>query len=154
MQEICRPGRQTVKILVNLVVTAAFAAWFIRDGLYGSTLWLVVGCIFAFWAVFIALGLIRRRVVLTVSETGLVVNRIIRSPAKIQWSQIEIAKIPESGLTALIGWRASPNTKLQFAGVSQRALGEAGIKTLSNALFAARPDLRQEASVAANGATV
>ncbi|MGE6782986.1 hypothetical protein ACQKGL_10725 [Ensifer adhaerens] len=143
-----------MKILASLAVTATAAAWFIRDGLQGSTPWLVVGCIFALWAVFIALGLIRRRVVLTVSETGLVVNRIIRSPAKIQWSQIEIARIPEAGLTALIGWRASPKAKLQFAGVSQRSLGEAGIKTLSNALFAARPDLRQETSVAAKSATV
>jgi hypothetical protein len=128
-------------MLVNLVIVAACAVWNIRDGLEGSTSLLIIGCVFALWAVFIALNLICRRIPVVVSETGLVVNRIIRSPLQIQWQQMEAAKLPETASPVLIRWRASPGAKLQYTGVSQRALGEVGAKALRNAIFAARPDL-------------
>ncbi|MEZ2127669.1 MULTISPECIES: hypothetical protein [unclassified Sinorhizobium] len=144
LQEFHRPRSQTVKGLVNLVIMAAFAVWNIRDGLEGSTSWLIIGCIFALWAVFIALNLIRRRIPVIVNETGLVVNRIIRSPVQIQWPQMEAAKLPETASPVLIGWRASPGAKLQYTGVSQRVLGEVGAKALRSSILAARPDLDGE----------
>lgn len=137
-----RTRPKTINALVSFFIMAACSVWNIRDGLLGSKTALVLGCVFALWAVLIALALIRRRVPVIVTETGLVVNRIVRSPVQIPWSQMEGAKLPESAAPAIITWRASPSSKLQYSGISQRVLGEEASEALRNAILTARPDLK------------
>lgn len=139
MQEFHRPRKQTIKVLINLAVVAGCGN--IWDGLQGSTSLLIVGCVFLLWAGYIALNLVRRRVHVIASETGLMIKPIIGSPVQIQWQQVETARFPETASPAIIGWRSSDGTKLQYTGVSQRTLGEAGAQALRSAIFAARPDL-------------
>ncbi|WP_165505496.1 hypothetical protein [Rhizobium leguminosarum] len=56
------------------------------------------------------------------------------------------SSLPETASPALIGWRTSPGAKLQYTGVSQRTLGQAGAEAFRNAIFTARPDLQQQRS--------
>ncbi|NTG45266.1 hypothetical protein G6M06_32290 [Agrobacterium rhizogenes] len=141
LQELRRPPRQTVKMLVNLFLMVAVAVWNIRDGLLGSSTALIIGSFFALWAVVVAFNLICCRIHVSLDETSLVINRMVRSPVQILWKQIETAKLPEGRAPAIISWRASPGANLQYIGVSQRRLGEEGAKVLRNAILTARPDL-------------
>jgi hypothetical protein len=120
---------------------AAVAIWNIRDGFLGSSTALIIGSVFALWAIFVAFNLIRCQIHVSLDETRLVVNRMVRSPVEILWPQIETAKLPESLAPAIITWRASPGANLQYIGISQRRLGEEGAKLLRDGILTARPDL-------------
>ncbi|WP_411506907.1 hypothetical protein [Brucella anthropi] len=147
MMEFRRTPRQTVNATINLLLCGSVAVSFLYDGYTEqSKLQTAIGCLFAIWSSFIAISLLRRRIILKLDDTGLNISKYVRSPVHIKWSEIERAIFRDDRRPVMFAWRSSDDTKLRYTGLSARSLGPENLKTLQDIVFTKRPDLLIENS--------
>ncbi len=136
-----RTGKQTVMIVVNLVLVAGLAAWSLWQGVSaGRNGMLILGVGLALWAAFIAIGLVRRRTLGALTRDGLTLRHVTHDK-HVTWDRMQWADIPEGGNGAIIGYREDDGQRTRMAAFSQRALGPEAVDAIRQAIRTQRPDL-------------
>lgn len=137
--EIRRTRAATARVVVNLVCIAGAAGFLIVDAWpKGEAVWIVIGVLFALWAMFIALNLYRRAVLLRVDEKGLWCNNLFSRPF-VRWDDMVWAEYGEARRSVMIGYLWGD--KERIIGWSKALLGPDDLARLIASLRAQRPDL-------------
>ena len=136
-----RSGKQTLLVVVNLVLVSAVAALYVTDALDAGGLfnW-AAAILLSIWATFIMLNLLRRSVYAEIEEGGITVHRVLTS-VYVPWSQMQWANIVPDSRISLIAYRRNGASKESYTGMSSRLTGEDGKAALLAAIQNARPDL-------------
>jgi hypothetical protein len=136
-----RSGKQTLLVVVNLVLVSAVAALYVTDALDAGGLfnW-AAAILLSIWATFIMLNLLRRSVYAEIEDGGITVHRVLTS-VYVPWSQMQWANIVPDSRISLIAYRRNGASKESYTGMSSRLTGEDGKAALLAAIQNARPDL-------------
>jgi hypothetical protein len=139
--QIRRTPRQTVFAGGTALMVGGLAAWNIRDGLQtGSTALLVLGGVFAGWAVYLLLDLARRGVPVEVGADGLTIRHAVRS-VHIPFDRMTWARIGGPRRASIIAWRPPGADRDSYTAFAHRTVGPDGVDKMRAAISAARPNL-------------
>lgn len=139
--EICRTPRQTAFVCVTALVVGGLAWWNIRDGLrMDSTALVVLGGVFAAWAVYILLDLLRRGVPVSVGASGVTIRHAVQTE-HIPFDRMSWTSFDDTRRAGIIAYRPEGADKERYAALAKKTIGADGVAALRDAIRAARPDL-------------
>ena len=127
--------------VVNFLCIAGAAVFLIVDSWPGREVaWLVIGAIFALWAFWIGLNLLRRMVLGRITPEGIAVYNVFSRPF-VRWDQMTWAEYGPARRSVLIGYQAGHDAKERIVGWHKAALGPDNLADIITAFQMNRPNL-------------